>query len=125
MNVTIPRGALAAGLVVGLQGVAALVWAVVLLVEVGQGASSNAARGVAEAVLYAVFAAMLGALAVGLVKGRRWSRTPTILWSILLLPVIWTLATSDQVALAGVVAVLALVGALGASTIAAARTETS
>lgn len=75
----------AAGLLVGLQGVAGVVVAVALLV----GGSTGTVPTLATAVWFAGFGAVLLAVGVNLVRGRPGARSPAIVVQILLLGVCW------------------------------------
>lgn len=75
----------AAGLLVGLQGVAGVVVAVILLL----GGSNGPVPVFATAVWFAAFGAILLAVGVNLVRSRPGARTPAIVGQILLLGVSW------------------------------------
>ncbi len=87
-----------AGVLVGLQGVAALVFAVLLGVDAG--GSWTAAAG--EIGMFVVIAAALAAAGAGLVTGRRWARTPAIVAQVLLLPVVYSLIGPSHQLVAGI-----------------------
>jgi hypothetical protein len=93
----------AAGVLVGLETLAAAVFAVVLALratatQLGTGAV------VGEAVFFLLVAVALGAVAAGLVTGRRWARTPAIVTQLLLLPVVYSLIGPSQQLVLGLVA---------------------
>lgn len=75
----------AAGLLVGLQGVAGVVVAVVLLLR----GSTGPVPTLATAVWFAGFGAILIAVGVNLTRGRSGARTPAVVGQILLLGVAW------------------------------------
>ena len=93
----------AAGALVGLETLAAAAFAVVLALratatQLGTGAV------VGEAVFFLLVAIALGAVAAGLVTGRRWARTPAIVTQLLLLPVVYSLIGPSQQLVLGLVA---------------------
>ena len=93
----------AAGVLVGLETLAAGVFAVVLALratatQLGIGAV------VGEAVFFLLVAVALGAVAAGLVTGRRWARTPAIVTQLLLLPVVYSLIGPSKQLVLGLVA---------------------
>lgn len=88
-----------AGGLVCLQGLAGLVFAVALVIRATglTGKASGAVYG--EAAYFAVLAVAVLAVAIGLVIGHRWARTPAAVVQILLLGVAWyTIGPSGQVA---------------------------
>jgi hypothetical protein len=85
-----------AAVVVGLQALALVVFAVFYLVAFVQGGSDNAPRVLSSVVLIAVFAVALVYLARGLLTGHPGVRTPTVVWELLLLPVGVGLVQSGQ-----------------------------
>jgi hypothetical protein len=95
-----------AGVLVGLQGLLALGFAVALVVR----ALTVEATGllvrdiVGEAGYFVVVGVALVAVGVGLVTGRRWARTPAIVAQLLLLPVVYTLLGPSRQLLLGIVA---------------------
>lgn len=101
-----PAQVRAAGVLVGLQGVAGVGFAVAL----GARAASTESRVVdvlGEAGYFLLIGAALVAVGLGLLTGRRWARTPAIVTQLLLLPVVYSLlGPSRQLAIglaAGVV----------------------
>jgi hypothetical protein len=86
-----------AGALVGVQGLAGLVFAVALLVRaVGVGSKAGSPL-YGEAAYFVVIAAAVVAVAIGLVTGRRWARTPAVVIQILMLGVAWyTIGSSGQ-----------------------------
>ncbi|CRK59679.1 PROBABLE CONSERVED INTEGRAL MEMBRANE PROTEIN [Alloactinosynnema sp. L-07] len=81
-----PRTILGAGLMVALQGLTGLVFAVVLVVS-GSSTPGNNVYG--EAAYFAVLAAGVLAAGIGLLLGKHWARSPSIVMQILLLGVAW------------------------------------
>ncbi|MGH3796222.1 MAG: hypothetical protein ACRDSP_15170 [Pseudonocardiaceae bacterium] len=80
-----PRPVRAAGVLIGLQGVAGVVVAVGVLA----GTSTGFTLTLATAVWFAGAGAMLLALGVNLIRGRRGARTPAVVVQILLLGASW------------------------------------
>ena len=98
-----------AGLLVALQGVAALVMAAVLVVRGIAGADQRVVNGLGTAVWFVLVGG--GVLAAGraLVVGKRWGRGLAVVTQLLLLPVAWYLAVgSHQPAFGIPVGILAL-----------------
>ena len=93
----------AAGALVGLETIAAGVFAVVLGLRAGATQLGTGAV-VGEAVFFLLVAVALGAVAAGLVTGRRWARTPAIVTQLLLLPVVYSLIGPSQQLVLGLVA---------------------
>ena len=93
----------AAGALVGLETLAAGVFAVVLGLRAGATQLGTGAV-VGEAVFFLLVAVALGAVAAGLVTGRRWARTPAIVTQLLLLPVVYSLIGPSQQLVLGLVA---------------------
>jgi hypothetical protein len=83
-----PRSVRAAGVVVCLQGVAALSFAAALVVRAAAGVD-RVAGVLGEAGYFAVLGAGVLAVGVSLVRGRRWARTPVLVVQLLLLGVAW------------------------------------
>ena len=76
LNTTAPRPVLVAGALVGLQGLAGLVFAVAVLVHALTAAGKLAGAEFGETGYFAVLSAAVLAVAYGQIRGRRWSRTP-------------------------------------------------
>ncbi|HEX5118525.1 MAG TPA: hypothetical protein VFW65_25360 [Pseudonocardiaceae bacterium] len=83
-----PRAVRVAGALVAVQGLAALVFAVAVLVQAVH-RSSGGGNLYGEAGFFAVLAIAVLAVAAGLVLGLRWARTPAFLVQILLIAVAW------------------------------------
>lgn len=100
-----PRQVRLAGVLVGLQGLLAVGFAVALAVR-------SSAPGVAvgsmvgEAGYFVVIGAALLAVGVGLFTGRRWARTPAIVTQLLLLPVVYSLIGPSRQLVLGLVALV-------------------
>jgi hypothetical protein len=89
----------AAGALVGVQALAAAGFAVVLAVRAGS-AALGMGPVLGEAGFFLLVAVAVGAVAAGLLRGRRWARTPAIVTQLLLLPVVYSLiGPSRQLAL--------------------------
>jgi hypothetical protein len=84
-----PRTILGAGLLVALQGLTGLVFAVLLLVSAIGGGSTPGNNVYGEAAYFAVLAGGVLATGVGLLLGKHWARSPAIVVQILLLGVAW------------------------------------
>ncbi|MGW5052924.1 hypothetical protein [Actinokineospora sp. NPDC004072] len=107
-----PRTVFGAGLLVSLQGVSGLVFAVVALVRALGGTSSEGNNVYGQAAYFAVLAGGVLACGIGLVLGRHWARGPAIVLQLLLLGVSWyVIGPSGQVAY-GVPIALVCVAAL-------------
>ncbi len=102
-----------AGLIVAVQGVAALVVATVLVVRGIAGADQRVVNGLGTAVWFFLVGGVVLAAGRALVLGKRWGRGLAVVTQLLLLPVAWYLTTgSHQPAFgipAGLVALTALV----------------
>ena len=85
-----------AGLIVAVQGAAALVVAAVLVVRGLAGADQRVVNGLGTAVWFVVVGG--GVLAAGraLVLGKRWGRGLAVFAQLLLLPVAWYLAVGSH-----------------------------
>jgi uncharacterized membrane protein YGL010W len=95
-----------AGVLVGLQGLLALGFAVALVVSAltAEDAALPVRDIIGEAVYFVVIGAALVAVGLGLVAGRRPARTPAIVTQLLLLPVVYTLIGPSRQLLLGIVA---------------------
>ena len=102
-----------AGAVTTLEGLVLVGFFAFWIYEIVVGATEDVARGATSAVLILVFALLLLVVARGWFVGADWARTPTLVWNVLLLPVAWSLHTSerDLVALGVLAAALVSVGA--------------
>jgi hypothetical protein len=79
-----------AGVLVGLQALGAAVFTVALVVRAGA-AGAGLGLVLGEASFFLLVAVALGAVAWGLLTGRRWARTPALVTQLLLLPVVYSL----------------------------------
>lgn len=78
-----------AGLLVGLQGLAGLGFAVALLVRAFAGESTTGNNIYGEAAYFAVIGGAVVAVGVALVLGKHWARSPAVVVELLLLGVAW------------------------------------
>lgn len=78
-----------AGILVGLQGLAGLAFAVALLVRALGGASTTGNNIYGEAGYFAVIGGAVVAVGVALFLGRHWARSPAVVVELLLLGVAW------------------------------------
>jgi hypothetical protein len=93
----------AAGVLVAVQALAALAFAVALVVRTGA-TPVGAGPVVGEAGFFLLVAVALGAVAVGLLTGRLWARTPALVTQLLLLPVVYSLIGPSRQAVVGLLA---------------------
>ena len=101
-----PRQVRLAGVLVAIQGLLGLGFAVALTVRAltVEGAGLPVRDIVGEAGYFVLIGAALVAVGAGLVAGRRWARTPAIVTQLLLLPVVYTLLGPSRQLLLGIVA---------------------
>lgn len=99
----------ACGALVAVEGLAALAFAIAVLVEAFGRPTGSSGNLYGEAGFFAVLAIAVLAVAAGLVLGQRWSRTPAALVQILLIAVAWYAIGSRFTAFAIVTIVLAVV----------------
>lgn len=92
-----------AGLLVGLQGLLGLGFAVALVIR-STSTQGRAIDVLGEAAYFLVIGGALVAVGVGLLTGRRWARTPAIVTQLLLLPVVYSLLGPSRQLLLGLVA---------------------
>ena len=78
-----------AGVLVALQGLAGLAFAAAVLVKAFGGGSTPGNNLFGEAAYFIVLAGGVAACGVGLLLGKRWSRSPAIVIELLLLMVAW------------------------------------
>jgi hypothetical protein len=83
-----PRTVRVAGALVAVEGLAGLVFAVAVFVR-ALDVSGDRGNLFGEAGFFLVMAAAIVGVAVGLILGRRWSRTPSVVLQILLTAVAW------------------------------------
>jgi hypothetical protein len=78
-----------AGILVGLQGLAGVAFAVALLVRGFSGAATPAGNIFGEAAYFVVIGGAVVAVGVALFLGRHWARSPAVVVELLLLGVAW------------------------------------
>ena len=105
-----PSPVRAAGALVALEAFAAAAFTAVLAARSGA-AELGVGAALAEAGFFLLVAGALGAVAWGLVTGRRWARTPAIVTQLLLLPVVYSLLGPSHQLLIGLVAGAVVVAA--------------
>jgi hypothetical protein len=93
-----PAPVRAAGALVGLQALGAMVFTVVVALRAGE-ADLGTTAALGEAGFFLIVAVAVGAVAWGLLTGRRWARTPAIVTQLLLLPVVYSLLAARQLLL--------------------------
>lgn len=91
-----------AGALVGLQALAAAVFTAVVAVRAGR-ADLGTTAALGEAGFFLLVTVALGAVAGGLLTGRRWARTPAIVTQLLLLPVVYSLIGPSRQLVLGLV----------------------
>jgi hypothetical protein len=85
-----------AGVIVGLQGLTGIVFAVAVLVRAFGGGGAAGGNLFGEAAYFAVFGGGVLACGIGLVLGKPWARTPSVVVEILLLGVAWYAAIPSE-----------------------------
>jgi hypothetical protein len=88
-DTTVPRTVRMAGLIVVLQGIGGLGFALLLLINVIGGGATPGMNPVGEVVYFAVISAGVLACGLGLLLGKRWARGPATVIQLLLLGVAW------------------------------------
>ncbi|MFI9816656.1 hypothetical protein [Saccharothrix variisporea] len=83
----VPRAVRGAGVLTALQGLAGVVFAVALVVRAFSAPEAGNVLG--EAAYFAVLGAGVVATGGGLVLGKHWARTPSVVVQLLLLGVAW------------------------------------
>lgn len=102
----------AAGVLVALEGVVALVAAVVLVIRAVDGVEDDVANGYGTAGWFAVIGVAVTTAGIALTIGRRWGRAIALVVQLLLLPVVWSLLTDSHQPLYGALLGLGVVGIL-------------
>ncbi|WP_077085986.1 hypothetical protein [Mycobacterium rhizamassiliense] len=109
MTAPAPSVVRGAGLLVAVQGAAALVMAAVLVVRAIAGVDQHVVNGLGTAAWFVVVGGVVLAAGRALTLGKRWGRGPAVFAQLLLLPVAWYLGVgSRQLAFGIPVAVVAL-----------------
>ncbi|OBA80247.1 hypothetical protein A9W99_19470 [Mycobacterium sp. 1164966.3] len=91
-----PRAVRSAGVIVGLQGVAALAVAAVLVVRGLAGADQRVVNGMGTAIWFALIGGAVLAAGWALVIGKRWGRGLGVFTQLLLLPIAWYVAVGSH-----------------------------
>lgn len=110
-----PRAVRIVGVIVAVQGLAALVFAVAVLLSAfrtGTGRSQDAGNLYGEFGFFLVVTLGILAVAGGLLLGHRWSRTPAAVTQVLLILVAWYALSPSQLLAAAIVTVALCVTAL-------------
>lgn len=84
-----PPSVRGAGILVGVQGLAGVGFAVAVLVRAFGGPSTPGTNLFGEAAYFAVLGGGVLACGIGLLLGKTWARTPSVVVEILLLGVSW------------------------------------
>ena len=103
-----------AALLTGVQALALAGFAAFYVVELVLGQGSDATRVLMSALLILVGALALGALSRGWLGSSAWPRTPTLVWSVILLPVGLSLVQGTRV-LAGCLVIVLGIVSIGAA----------
>jgi hypothetical protein len=104
INTSVPGTVKAAGVLVGIEGLAGVAFAVILLVDGSSGPGRNI---YGEAGYFTVIFGGVLACGIGLLLGKRWARGPATAVQILLLGVSWyAIGPSSQPLLGAPVAIL-------------------
>ena len=98
-----PQNVRVAGVLVALQGAAAVVIALVFAVRAFGTQGPALGYGLAEAAFFLLIGAAVVAVGAGLVRGRRGVRTPAIVIELLLLPVVYSMLGPSKQILLGIV----------------------
>lgn len=98
-----PRQVRIAGVLVAVQALAAIGFAVAIGVQAGE-LSLSAPAVLGETAFFVLIGFALLGVGIGLVAGRRVARTPAIVTQLLLLPVVYALIGPSQQLLLGIVA---------------------
>jgi peptidoglycan/LPS O-acetylase OafA/YrhL len=85
-----------AGLIVAVQGVAALAVAVLLMLRGIAGADQRVVNGLGTAVWFVLVGGVVLAGGRALMRGKRWGRGLAVVTQLLLLPVAWYLAVGSH-----------------------------
>jgi hypothetical protein len=96
VTVSAPGAVRGAGLIVAVQGAAALVMAATLAVRGLAGGDQHAINGWGTAAWFALVGAAVLAAGYALISGRRWGRGLGVFTQLLLLPVSWYLAVGSH-----------------------------
>lgn len=106
-----PRPVRVAGVLVAVQGLAGLAFAVAVLV-LAFGDTRNAGNLYGEAGFFGIMAAAIIAMAVGLILGHRWTRTPAAVLQLLLIIVAWYAIGPTKLVVPAIITVVVCVATL-------------
>lgn len=101
-----------AGLLTAVEGLVALVIAVVVAVRELLGMGDQVVSGYALAAVFAVLGGGVLASGVALARGQRGGRAPTVIMQVVLAPVAWSLLRDSGIPIAGVVLGLTVLAVL-------------
>ena len=105
-----PRAVRIVGVLVAVQGLATLTFAVAVLVRALNVTNGGPLFG--EAGFFALLAAGVLAVAAGLILGRRWTRTPATVLQLLLIAVAWYAIGPTKLVVPAIITVAVCVAAL-------------
>ncbi len=108
-----PAAVRGAGLLVVVQGLAALVVAAVLVVRGIAGADQRVVNGLGTAVFFVLVGAVVLAAGRALTVGKRWGRGLAVITELLLLPVAWYLTVDSHRPGFGIPAAVVALAVLG------------
>lgn len=106
-----PRSVRVAGALVGAEGLAALAFTIALLVRVLT-TTGNRTPLFGEVGFFLLMAAAILAVAVGLVRGQQWTRTPATVVQVLLIAVAWYAIGPTKLVVPAIVTVLVCVATI-------------
>ena len=106
-----PRSVRVAGVFVAAQGLAGLAFAVAVLV-LALGDTRNASNLYGEAGFFGIMAAAIIAMAVAMVLGHRWTRTPAAVLQLLLIIVAWYAIGPTKLVVPAIITVVLCVATL-------------
>lgn len=109
----LPATVRCAGGLVALEGLVAVVVAIVLVIRGLLGHDQEAANPYGTAAWFLILGGAVLAAGVGLLRGHRWGRAIAVVAQLLLLPVVWSLLTDSHQPLLGAVLGVIVVPALG------------
>ncbi|MFE3293282.1 hypothetical protein [Rhodococcus sp. NPDC059234] len=101
-----------AGALVGLEGVVALVVAVVLVIRALLGEDQSTASGYGTAGWLVILGGAVLAAGIALFVGKRWGRAIAVVAQLLMLPFVWSLLTDSHQLLLGIAFGVVVVPAL-------------
>lgn len=108
--VAVPVSVRIAGVLVGLQGLAGFGYAIAVLVGAFTHTRGAVGNLYAEAGFFAVMGAAIVAVAVGLLRGQPWTRTPATVLQLMFLGIAWyVFGPSGQVVVGVITAVFCVV----------------